>query len=112
MILTNIESVPGKKIVKLCGMVSGSTVRAKHAISDIGASIKNFFGGELVDYTTLIEESRKEATQRMIMQAMALKANAVVNVRYATSAVTTGAAEVYAYGTALRVEYITPQQGA
>ena len=104
MFLTNIESVPGKKIVAVCGMVSGSTVRSKHAGKDLLAGFKNFFGGEIKGYTELLEESRKEATQRMITQAQALHANAIINVRYATSAITTGAAEVYAYGTAVKVE--------
>ena len=106
MFLTNIESVPGKKIVAVCGMVSGSTVRAKHAGKDFLAGFKNFFGGEIKGYTELLEESRKEATQRMIQQAKAIQANAIINVRYATSAITVGAAEVYAYGTAVKVEEI------
>lgn len=106
MILTNIESVPGKKITAICGMVSGSTVRAKHAGKDFLAGFKNFFGGEIKGYTELLEESRNEATQRMIRQANSLQANAIINVRYATSAVTVGAAEVYAYGTAVKVEEI------
>ena len=106
MFLTNIESVPGKKIVAVCGMVSGSTVRAKHAGKDLLAEIKNFLGGEISDYTELLEEARKEATQRMIMKAKALQANAVINVRYATSAVAAGAAEVYVYGTAVKVDEV------
>ena len=106
MLLTNIESIPGKKIVALCGIVSGSTVRAKHAGKDIAASFKNFFGGEIAGYTELMEESRKQATERMINQALQLNANAIINVRYATSAITVGAAEVYAYGTAVKVEDI------
>lgn len=106
MFLTNIESVPGKKIVAVCGLVSGSTVRAKHAGKDFMAGFKNFFGGEIKGYTELLEESRKEATQRMIKQANALQANAIINIRYATSAITVGAAEVYAYGTAVKVENI------
>ena len=109
MIMTNIESVPGKKITSLLGMVSGSTVRAKHAGRDICASFKNFFGGEIKGYTELMEESRKEATQRMVQQATKLGANAVINVRYATSAIAAGAAEVYAYGTAVKVDDIQPK---
>lgn len=109
MFLTNIESIPGKRIVGLCGMVSGSTVRAKHAGKDIAASFKNFFGGEIKGYTELMEESRRQAMERMINQATMMGANAIVNVRYATSAITVGAAEVYAYGTAVKVENI-PQQ--
>lgn len=109
MFLTNIESVPGKKIVASCGMVSGSTVRAKHAGKDFLASWKNFFGGEIKGYTELLEEARQEASNRMIKQALALKANAIINIRYATSAITAGAAEVYAYGTAVVVEDTAPQ---
>ena len=104
MIMTNIESVPGKKITSLLGMVSGSTVRAKHAGKDICASFKNFFGGEIKGYTELME-----ATQRMVQQATKLGANAVINVRYATSAIAAGAAEVYAYGTAVKVDDIQPK---
>ena len=104
MILTNIESVPGKKITGHFGMVSGSTVRAKHAGKDLLASFKNFFGGEIKGYTELMEESRKEATARMIQLAQRMGADAIINVRYATSAITTGAAEVYAYGTAVKLE--------
>ena len=108
MFITNTESVPGLKITGVYGFVSGSTVRAKHIGKDILAGIKNTFGGELKGYTELLEESRKEATQRMIKQAEALGANAIVNVRYATSAITVGAAEVFAYGTAVKV--VKPQQ--
>ena len=109
MILTNIEAVPGKKIVAHYGLVSGSTVRAKHAGKDIMAGVKNFFGGELKGYTELMDESRKEATQRMIALAQKMGANAIINVRYATSAITVGAAEVYAYGTAVKVADIQPK---
>lgn len=104
MYLTNIESVPGMKITNQYGVVSGSTVRAKNAIKDFGAGLKNMVGGELKSYTELLEEARREAIQRMQAQAQVLGANAVINVRFATSAVTAGAAEVYAYGTAVKVE--------
>ena len=107
IIMTNIETVPGKKIVGLYGMVSGSTVRAKHAGQDFVAGLKNVFGGEIKNYTELMEESRREATSRMVQQALQLGANAIINVRYATSAITAGAAEVYAYGTAVKVENIS-----
>ncbi len=104
MILTNIETVPGYRVVELCGFVSGSTVRSKNAIRDLGAGLKNFIGGELKNYTDLLRESRDEATKRMISQAEALGANAVINVRLATASITQGAAEVYAYGTAVKVQ--------
>jgi len=104
VILTNIETVPGKKIVEHFGLVQGSTIRAKHVGRDIMASLKNLVGGELKGYTQLLKEARKEATDRMVAQANQLGANAVVNVRYATSSVAQGAAELFAYGTAVRVE--------
>jgi uncharacterized protein YbjQ (UPF0145 family) len=104
MTLTNIESVPGKTIIEHFGLVSGSTVRAKHLGKDILAGFKNIVGGELKAYTELLHDSRKQATERMIEQARQLGANAIINVRFATSAVTQGASELYVYGTAVRVE--------
>ena len=104
MIITNIESVPGKKIVEHFGLVCGSTVRSKHAFKDFGAGLKNIFGGELKAYTKLLNESRDQAVQRMIEQAQQLGANAIVNVRFATSEITQGAAELYVYGTAIKIE--------
>ena len=104
MILTNTETVPGKTIVEHFGLVSGSTVRAKHIGKDIWAGFKNIVGGEMKGYTELLQESRNEATNRMIQQAKQLGANAIVNIRYATSSVAQGAAELYVYGTAVRVE--------
>ena len=106
MIITTIETVPGTRIKAHCGLVSGSTVRAKDAIRDFGAGIKNLVGGELKSYTELLTEARNEAIQRMWEQACKIGANAVVNVRLATSSVAAGAAEVYAYGTAVVVEPI------
>lgn len=103
MILTNIESVPGKTILEHYGIVQGSTVRAKHAGKDIMAGLKNLIGGELEGYTELLQESREEATNRMIKQAHDLGANAIINIRYATSAITQGASELFAYGTAVKV---------
>ncbi len=103
MILTNTETIPGKTIVEQYGLVSGNTVRAKNVGRDIAASFKNLVGGELKGYTELLEDARKEATNRMIEQATSLGANAIVNVRYSTSAVAQGAAELYVYGTAVLV---------
>ncbi len=104
MILTNIEEVPGKKIVAHYGLVSGSTVRAKHVGKDILASLKNIVGGELKGYTELLEDARREAKQRMIVQAEEIGANAIINVRFNTSSVAQGASELYIYGTAVTVE--------
>ena len=103
MIVLNTEFVPGKSIVEVKGLVQGNTVRAKHVGRDIAASFKNIFGGELQGYTELLVESRREAMQRMIAQAQQLGANAIVNVRFATSSITAGAAELYVYGTAVVV---------
>ena len=104
MIVTNIEIIPGKTVLKHLGIVNGNTVRAKHAGRDIMASFKNIFGGELKGYTELLQESREEALQRMIEQAESIGANAVVNVRFSTSSSAAGAAERFAYGTAVVVE--------
>lgn len=104
MILTNIESIPGKEVVEHYGVVSGSTIRAKHVGRDLMAGIKNVFGGELRGYTELLQESRTEALERMTTQAQALGANAVVNVRFSTSSVAAGAAEILVYGTAVQVK--------
>lgn len=103
MILTNVESVPGKTVTQHFGIVSGSTVRAKHVGRDIMAGLKNIVGGELKGYTELLQDSRKQATERMIKQAEQLGANAIVNIRYATSSVAQGASELYVYGTAVKV---------
>lgn len=104
MILTNTETVPNRTIVEFYGVVSGSTVRAKHVGRDIAAGLKNLVGGELKGYTELLSESRQEAISRMVQQAESVGANAIVNVRFATSSVAQGAAELFAYGTAVKVE--------
>ncbi len=104
MMITNIEIVPGKQITKHLGLVQGSSVRAKHVGRDIMASFKNIFGGELKGYTELLQESRDEAVNRMIEQADSLGANAVLNVRFSTSSIAAGAAELFAYGTAVVME--------
>ena len=104
MIITNIETVPGKTIVEHFGLVSGSTIRAKHVGRDLMAGLKNLVGGELKGYTQLLHESRQQAVERMIEQARQLGANAVVNVRFSTSSVAQGAAELYAYGTAVYIK--------
>jgi len=103
MLLTNIETIPGKTITVCYGVVSGSSVRSKHVGRDIMAGLKNMVGGELRGYTELLEESREQATERMKAQAAQLGANAIVNVRFSTSSVAAGAAEIYVYGTAVTV---------
>jgi uncharacterized protein YbjQ (UPF0145 family) len=104
IMVVNTETIAGKVITQNLGVVGGSTVRAKHVGKDIFASLKNLVGGELTAYTELLEESRTEAIARMVADAAARGANAVVNVRFATSAVTGGASELFAYGTAVTVE--------
>lgn len=104
MILTTLEGVPGKTIIEHYGLVQGSTIRAKHIGKDIMASLKNIVGGELKGYTDLLQESRQEAVDRMVQQAQQLGANAILNIRFATSSVAQGAAELFAYGTAVKVE--------
>lgn len=104
LIISNIETIPGMTIVQSLGVVTGSTVRAKNVFKDIGAGFKNIVGGELKAYTELLQESRNEALQRMLLDAAGRGANAVVNVRFATSSVAGGAAELFAYGTAVIVQ--------
>ena len=104
VLVVNTETIPGKKITETLGVVSGSTVRAKHVGKDIFAFFKNIIGGELTQYTDLLQEARQEAVARMVADAMTLDASAVVNVRFATSAITAGAAELFAYGTAVKYE--------
>jgi len=101
MLLSNLEIVPGHRTVKHLGLVQGSTVRSKHLGKDIMAGLKNIVGGELKGYTELLQEARQEATERMIKQAQAIGANAVLNIRFSTSSITQGAAEMLAYGTAV-----------
>ena len=104
MIITNVEMVPGKTIIEHFGLVSGSTIRAKHVGRDIMASLKNLVGGELKGYTELLNDARNQALERMLQQASQLGANAVINVRFTTSSISQGAAELFAYGTAVLVK--------
>lgn len=104
MLLSNLEIIPGQRINKHLGLVQGSSVRAKHMGRDLMAGLKNLVGGELKGYTELLQDSREEAINRMIEMAKATGANAVVNVRFSTSSVAQGAAEILAYGTAVVLE--------
>lgn len=103
MILTNLETVPGRTITAHLGLVQGNTVRAKHVGRDIMAGLKNIVGGELRGYTELLTDAREEATARMIEDARARGANAVINIRFSTSSVSAGASELYCYGTAVTI---------
>jgi uncharacterized protein YbjQ (UPF0145 family) len=102
--ISNLEVLPGKRVKTHLGVVQGSTVRAKHAGKDILAGLKNIVGGELKGYTELLQEARDEATERMVQQAKSVGANAILNVRYTTTSITMGAAEILAYGTAVILE--------
>lgn len=104
MFISNMEIIPNQKIVQHLGLVQGSTVRAKHVGKDILSGFKNILGGELVAYTELMTEARDEAMSRMVEQAESIGANAILNVRFATSSVAQGAAELFAYGTAVTLE--------
>ena len=103
MLVSNLEFLPDRKVSRHLGLVQGSSVRSKHVGRDIAASFKNFFGGELRGYTELLSDSREEATERMLEQAKSIGANAVLNVRYSTSSIAAGAAEIFVYGTAVEL---------
>lgn len=104
MLLSNLEFLPDRTIKRHLGLVQGSSVRSKHVGRDIGAGLKSLFGGELKGYTELLHDSREEATARLLEQAESLGANAVLNVRYSTSSIASGAAEIFVYGTAVELE--------
>jgi len=104
MLISNLEFLPDKKIVRHLGLVQGSSVRSKHVGRDIMASFKNILGGELKGYTELLHDSREEAIERMIAQAQSIGANAVLNIRFSTSSITAGAAEIFVYGSAVEVD--------
>lgn len=104
MILVNSESVAGRNIAAVHGLVMGNTIRSKHIGKDIGAGLKNIVGGELKSYTAMLTEAREEALTRMEEAATGLGANAIVNVRFTTSQVAGNAAELLAYGTAVTLD--------
>ncbi|MFM7296557.1 MAG: heavy metal-binding domain-containing protein [Planctomycetota bacterium] len=104
MIVVTTESVPGRRIVETIGVVRGSTVRAAHAGDDVTAYFKNLVGGEVEEYTKLFAESREQALDRMLAEAAARGANAVVGLRFVTCEIAAGCAEMLAYGTAVKLE--------
>lgn len=104
MIVVNTEMVPGKRVIKVLGLVKGNTIRARHLGRDIAALLRAIVGGEVKEYTKMLAETREQSLDRMIEQAVKLGANAVINVRFSTSYVMQGAAELLAYGTAVIVE--------
>lgn len=104
MLVTTTAEVPGKKVAKILGVVRGNTVRSRNIGHDIGAVIKNMVGGEIHTYTELITQARDEAYNRMVNKAIDLGADAIINVRFMTSAVMAGASEMLAYGTAVKLK--------
>ncbi len=104
MIVVTMPGIPGKRIVKVIGLVRGNTIRARHVGHDFMAGLRNIVGGEITDYTKMLAESREQALDRMMEDAKGLGANAVVAMRFCTSMVMGGAAELVAYGTGVVVE--------
>ncbi len=104
MIVTTSDEIPGKRIIETLGLVRGNTIRARSIGRDIIAVLRNMVGGEISDYTKMLAESREQALDRMQEEALAMGANAVVALRFASSQVMQGAAELLAYGTAVRTE--------
>ena len=103
MIVVTTGQIEGRRITETLGLVRGSTIRARHMGHDIMAGLRNVVGGEVKDYTVMLAQAREEALQRMVEQAEKMGANAVVGARFATSMVMSGAAEMLAYGTAVKV---------
>ncbi len=103
MIVVTTEQIEGKRITETLGLVRGSTIRARHMGRDIMAGLRNIVGGEVKEYTLMLAQAREEAMQRMIEQAEKMGANAIVGIRFVTSMVMSGAAEMVAYGTAVKV---------
>ena len=103
MIVVTTEQIEGKRITETLGLVRGSTIRARHMGRDIIAGLRNIVGGEVKEYTVMLAQAREEAMQRMIEQAEKMGANAIVGTRFVTSMVMSGAAEMVAYGTAVKV---------
>lgn len=104
MILATTEHIAGKKVVKTLGLVKGNTIRARHIGRDIAAGLRNLIGGEITEYTKLIAESREQSIDRMVDQAKELGADGITMIRFSTSEMMKGAAELLVYGTAVKLE--------
>lgn len=104
IIVATTEEIPGKKVVKVLGVVRGNTVRARNIGRDIGAGFKNIIGGEIKTYTEMISDSREEAYNRMVNNAIEIGADAVIGFRFMTSMIMAGASEMLAYGTAVKLK--------
>ena len=103
MIVATTDSIPGKKVVEVLGVVRGNTIRARHIGKDIMACLRNMVGGEIQEYTKMMAESREQSFDRMVEQAAAMNADAILGLRFTTSSMMQGAAELLAYGTAVRL---------
>ena len=104
MLLVTTETVEGRKIEEVLGLVRGNTIRARNVGRDVMAGLRNIVGGEIKDYTVMLSQARDQAIERMVSEAEKLGANAVVGVRFTTSQTMSGAAEILAYGTAVRLK--------
>jgi uncharacterized protein YbjQ (UPF0145 family) len=104
MIISTTEEIPGKKVVKILGVVRGNTVRARNIGRDIGAGFKNLVGGEIKTYSEMTSQSRDEAFNRMVNEALDLGADAIIGMKFMTSMVMQGASEMLAYGTAVKLK--------
>jgi uncharacterized protein YbjQ (UPF0145 family) len=104
MIIVNTDTIAGKEIVETLGLARGSTIQAKHIGKDIMSGLRHIVGGELVEYSKMLEESREKAINRMVADAESMGADAVINVRFMTSMIMSGAAEILAYGTAVKIK--------
>lgn len=104
MIIVNTDTIAGKEIVETLGLARGSSIQAKHIGKDIMSGLRHIVGGELVEYSKMLEESREKAINRMVDDAESMGADAVINVRFMTSMIMSGAAEILAYGTAVKLK--------
>ena len=104
MILSTTDSLPGQRVVEVLGLVRGATIRARHLGRDVQAFFRNLTGGEVIEYTKMLAEAREEAIGRLIHEAELLEADAVIGMRFQTSMIVSGAAEMLCYGTAVRIE--------
>ena len=104
MIIVTSNEIPGKKILKTLGLVRGNTIRCRHVGHDLMAQLRNIVGGEVSDYTKMIAESREQSLDRLIVEAESMGANAIIGLRFSTSTIMSGAAELLAYGTAVVID--------
>src|SRR5688500_263309 len=104
MVYTTTPDVPGREIVEILGVITGNVVQSKHVGRDIGAVLKTLVGGEITAYTEMLTEARQTAINRLVQEANRLDADAVVNLRFATSSIMAGSAEILAYGTAVKLK--------